>query len=331
MVVAMSDSHKRGRGGTDDDAFESDDDAPLMLISLSVPIIQQLLQAAEWMKPWTATEKVLAGVNDLCSSQGLQCTARVRSSDKTRVTIACKHQATHGCPLRLTAKKPEGYTKIIHPNIHSFVLGTCGATSVPPPPPVSLPPTASALSVPPTPPVPPPPTASAPSALSATPTILVPSPAKCIECPGEPESLAVISCASIEHHWCSDCVNNLAVSQLGDRELFLSRRCKFVCPYDGTEIDCQRVLSTVTADTFSAAVEALTEQAVVDTQKRMAQVTCNLHTVVHWYTSLFIFCRDLVYQPALHMNVQCFAFVTLRFLGALHVIMSLSTLRDVLL
>ena len=320
MVVAMSDSHKRGRGGTDDDAFESDDDAPIMLMALSVPTIEHLLQAAEWMQAWTGTDKVLAGLTAFCSRQGLQCVARVRSSDKTRVTIACKHQAT-GCPLRLTAKKPEGYTKTVHPNIRSFVLGTCGTTtSVPPPPPVPPPPTVVTVSDPPK-----------PSALSTSPTIPVPSPAKCIECPDVPESLAVISCASIEHHWCSDCVNNLAVSQLGDRDLFLSRRCKFVCPYDGTDIDCQRVLSTVTADTFSAAVEALTEQAVVDTQKRMAQVTCNLHTVVHWYTSLFIFCRHLVYQPALHMNVQCFAFVTLRFLGALHAIMSLSTLRDVLL
>ena len=323
----MSDGLKRGRDGTDDDAFESDDDAPLMLIALSVPTIEQLLQAAEWMQPWTPTEKVLAGVNALCSSQGFQCTARVRSSDKTRVTIACKHQATHGCPLRLTAKKPEGYTKTIHPNIHSFVLGTCGSTgttSVPPPPPVPTPPTVVTVSDPPK-----------PSALSTTPTIPVPSPAKCIECPDVPESLAVISCASIEHHWCSDCVNNLAVSQLGDRDLFLSRRCKFVCPYDGTDIDWQRVLSTVTADTFSAAVEALTEQAVVDTEKRMesrAKVTCNLHTVVHWYTSFYIlFCRHLVYQPALHMNAQCYAFATLQFHGALHVKLSFPTLRDVLL
>ncbi len=264
---------KRARG-TDDSDFESDDDAPITLMSMSVPTptIEQLLQEAEWMQAWTGTDKVLAGLTAFCSRQGLQCVARVRSSDKTRVTIACKHQAT-GCPLRLTAKKPEGYTKTVHPNIRSFVLGTCGTTtSVPPPPPVPPPPTVVTVSDPPKPP-----------ALSTTSTIPVHSPAMCVECPGPPdypESPAVISCASIQHHWCSDCVNILAVSQLGDRDLFLSRRCKFLCPYDGTEIDCQRVLGTVTANTFSACVEALTEQAVVDTQKQMelqAKVTCNLH------------------------------------------------------
>ena len=272
----MSSSHKRDRGGADDSDFESDDDAPITLMSMSVPTptIEQLLQEAEWMQAWTGTDKVLAGLTAFCSSHGLQCVARVRSSDKTRVTIACKHQTT-GCPLRLTAKKPEGYTKTVHPNIRSFVLGTCGTTSVPPPPPVPPPPTASAPSALSTTPTAPPPLA--PSALSTT-RIHVPSPIRCIECPADPETPAVISCASIEHHWCSDCVNVLAVSQLEERDLFLSRRCKFVCPYDGSEIDCQRVLSTVTGDTFSTAVQALTEQAVVDAQRLMeSKVTCNLH------------------------------------------------------
>ena len=260
-------ANKRARG-TDDSDFESDDDAPITLMSMSVstPTIEQLLQEADWMQAWTGTDKVLAGLTAFCSSHGLQCVPRVRSSDKTRVTIACKHQST-GCPLRLTAKKPEGYTKTVHPNIRSFVLGTCGTTSVPPPPPV---PPVVTVSDPPN-----------PSALSATSTIHVPSPAMCIECPRPPHpesSPAVISCASIEHHWCSDCVNIIAVSQLEERDLFLSRRCKFLCPYDGTEIDCQRILSTLTAETFGTAVQALTEQAVVDAQRLMAsKVTCNSH------------------------------------------------------
>lgn len=247
---------KRGRDSDSDSSssHETDkDDAPLVQQPVAAA-----LQDEYWMMPSTSLEYVVNGVTEFMHNQGLICKARVRSSDKTRATIACKHQPS-GCPLRLTVKKGfapgQVLSKYVTPNLDSFVCGTCTATPGPPP--------LSTLVKPARPP--------AHVAAAALPAAQAPPPSlqsaaagqSCNEC-NDP---AVIACTDGEHHWCADCLTTLATSQLEDKPLFIARSCKYLCPYDGSEINEQRVCGVVTPAAFQLTVRAYQEQAIVDTQK----------------------------------------------------------------
>ena len=77
-------SNKRGR---DSNSESSDDDAPIVQLSAAAVALQD----AEWTKNLTAIDDVVKGVTSFCASMGCVCIARIRSSDKTRATIRCKH------------------------------------------------------------------------------------------------------------------------------------------------------------------------------------------------------------------------------------------------
>jgi hypothetical protein len=77
-----------------------------------------------WLQPNQTIGSVLRGLSAFCQQSGLQCTPRVRSSDKFRATIACKQQG-NGCPLRLTVKKSMIQRDYVTPNPGSFVCGSC--------------------------------------------------------------------------------------------------------------------------------------------------------------------------------------------------------------
>ena len=92
-------AHKRKRNV---DSDGTSDDAALGQLSAAAAALT--LPEAHWTQFTMRVDDIVQGVTDFCQSQGLFCKARVRSSDKSRATVACKQQAS-GCPLRLTIKK----------------------------------------------------------------------------------------------------------------------------------------------------------------------------------------------------------------------------------
>lgn len=189
-----------------------------------------------WLQPNQTIGSVIRGLADYCKQTGLQCTPRVRSSDKWRATIACKQQV-NGCPLRLTVKKNMFKIGSVTPNADSFVCGSCES----PGPSISslirsaltaqtalesLSASAALISGAPT-------VSAMAAASSATPSVGVTDASSCVDC----RDPAVITCVNGEHHWCGDCLKNLADSQIGEFDLFRRRRFTFVCPYDGSQIN----------------------------------------------------------------------------------------------
>jgi hypothetical protein len=82
-----------------------------------------------WLRPNQSMDAVLHGLTEFCHQSGLECKARVRSSDKMRATINCKHKDEKGCSLRLTVRKNMIQRDLVSPNPDSFVSGSCVAIS----------------------------------------------------------------------------------------------------------------------------------------------------------------------------------------------------------
>ena len=213
----------------------SDDDAPIVQLSAAAVALQD----AEWTKNLTAIDDVVKGVTSFCASMGCVCIARIRSSDKTRATIRCKHADKNGCPLRLTVKKPTGFVTYCNPNLHSFVMGTC---------------TQAALTCQPL---------TRPVSPAAPPT-------QCQDCPHNESDPCVITCTAGTHHYCSAHMDGLAKYHVGQsKSTFLKKGCKFFCPHDESILDMQQVIAAVSKETWTLINTALQEQAVIDTQNSM--------------------------------------------------------------
>jgi hypothetical protein len=111
--------HKRKHSTPETSASDSgDDEAPHALMLLSEA------ERPWWLQPGISMASVLSGLKYYCQTTFLGCVPRTRSSDKTRATIACKHQHL-GCPLRLTVKKNVLEHDAVSANVSSFIPGTC--------------------------------------------------------------------------------------------------------------------------------------------------------------------------------------------------------------
>ena len=212
-------AQKRSREGGREivDISTSDDDATLGELSAAAAALQQ---QGDWAQGFIMRiDDIVQAVTEFCQSQGLFCKARVRSSDQTRATIACKQQAS-GCPLRLTVKKATACMKHGSANMQTFKIGTCARMISPKP---ALPPSSDAVISPP----------------GAADTVSE----KCTEC----NELAVLSCGKGQHHFCPDCVGVLSKSQLGELDIFIQRRMQFLCPYDGSLLNGEKISDVLLA------------------------------------------------------------------------------------
>jgi len=219
----MAQRRKRNHISSD----SSSDDADLgQLVQLSAAAEAAALPQDDWAHFIVSIDEIVQGVTDFCQSQGLLCKARVRSSDKSRATIACKQQP-FGCPLRLTIKKATLCNRHGRANMHTFVMGTCSRVITPP----------ASLATPP----------SDSNRPAATPRVDVVMPnAKCTVCDDDVD-IAVISCGKGEHHFCSDCLNTMTQSQIGDLDAFIQRRMQLLCPYDGSVLCGDRVADVLSS------------------------------------------------------------------------------------
>jgi hypothetical protein len=235
-----------------------------------------------WLRPNQTMDAVILGLTEFCHQSGLECKARVRSSDKMRATINCRHHETKGCSLRLTVRKNMIQRDLVSPNPDSFVSGSCVdistiigsalvaqsklpplSASVTPGIPAAAPPVVAtnAHALPPlsasvTPGIP----AAAPPVVATNARALPPLSAvlslsavsaTCTEC----QDPAVIGCAKGDHHWCAQCLKQLADEQIADFDLFRKRHFKFICPYDGTS-SIRSVMETLEAHSQSEAKSA---------------------------------------------------------------------------
>ena len=258
-------SNKRGR---DSNSESSDDDAPIVQLSA----VATALHDAEWAKPYTALDDIVAGVTSFCTSMDLFCQARIRSSDKSRATITCKWQA-NGCPLRLTVKKPAGFVKYCTPNMHTFVMGTC----------IQAPPThhqgtrrlSPAVNDDRVSPFPLNPVSGIPAPQNPVLSVAPPkNTTQCQDCPYDDSDECVITCAAGSHHYCKEHMDAFARFQVGEHKVvFLRTGCQFRCPLDDSIFDLQQVIAAVSKETWTLINSALQEQAVIDAQRELrAQV-----------------------------------------------------------
>ena len=221
-------AHKRKRNV---DSDGTSDDAALGQLSAAAAALT--LPEAHWTQFTMRVDDIVQGVTDFCQSQGLFCKARVRSSDKSRATVACKQQAS-GCPLRLTIKKTSVLENHGRANMHSFLLGTCSR--------VASPAIAAVSSV----------TTSAVASLTTS--AVVPN-SKCTVCKDDDDPV-VICCAKGAHHFCSDCLTNATQSQLGDLDAFIQRRMQLLCPYDGSVLHAETVADVLLAHKVKAPAQS---------------------------------------------------------------------------
>ena len=278
-----------------------DDEAPHALM---------LLAEAErpwWLRPGITMASVLSGLKYYCQTTLVGCVPRTRSSDKTRATIACKHQHL-GCPLRLTVKKNVLEHDAVSANVSSFIPGTCqvdvskavgtflsaGQTpGIPAPAVTTTRPTGTPVNnktlptgIPVNNPIPAPlvhvstevrqspgtPGLNTTASTAAATGIPVPvvDPSACSECPHDASGICVLTCAAGSHHFCAEHVEGMARHQVTGVEKSIFMRFKqFHCYYDQSLLDMQKVIANVTTATWELISAALAEQAVIETQALM--------------------------------------------------------------